>query len=289
MTQNEQTLPENAAQIEYWNGPAGEKWRSRQAHQDHLLEPVSQLLLTASGARAGDRVIDVGCGCGATTLEFAARVAPTGEVLGVDVSGPMLDWARQRAPQHLPIQFALADATLHPFEDASANLVASRFGVMFFADPARSFANLRRALRPRGRVVFACWRAARENPWMILPLREAAKHTPPLPETNPDDPGPFAFADATRVSRILTDAGFADIAIEPHDVELDVAAGKGLDAAVESALNIGPTSRILADQSDVVRATVAEDIRKMLSAHAVGDRVPLGGAIWIVSATNPAG
>jgi SAM-dependent methyltransferase len=166
--------------------------------------------------------------------------------------------------------------------------VASRFGVMFFADPARSFANLRRSLKPGGWLVFACWREPKQNPWLILPLREAGKHAPPLPETNPEDPGPFAFASEARVGKILSNAGFADIVLEPHDLELDIAVGGGLDTAVRAAMTIGPTSRMLDGQSEAVRAAATADIRKALAAHARGDSVPLGAAIWLVRATNPA-
>jgi SAM-dependent methyltransferase len=163
----------------------------------------------------------------------------------------------------------------------------SRFGVMFFADPAKSFANLRQGLKPGGRLVFACWREPKQNPWLIVPLREAGKHAPPLPETNPEDPGPFAFASEARVRRILSDAGFADIDLEPQDLELDIAVGRGLDTAVHAAMTIGPTSRLLDGQSEAVRVAATADIRKALAAHARGDSVPLGAAIWIVTARNP--
>ena len=125
---------------------------------------------------------------------------------------------------------------------------------MFFADPARSFGNLRRGLKAGGRLVFACWREAKQNPWLILPLREAGKHAPPLPETAPEAPGPFAFASEARVRQILKDAGFANIALTPHDLEVDIAAGRGLDTAVRAAMTIGPTSRMLDGQSEAVRA-----------------------------------
>ena len=118
-------------------------------------------------------------------------------------------------------------------------------------------------------------------------MREAGKHAPPLPETNPEDPGPFAFASEARVRKILSDAGFADIVLEPHDLELDIAVGGGLDMAVRAAMTIGPTSRMLDGQSEAVRAAATADIRKALAAHARGDSVPLGAAIWIVRATNP--
>ncbi len=276
---------DNAAQAEYWNCVAGQKWTDHQEHQDQVLSPVSERLLAAARLKPGERVIDVGCGCGATTIDFAARV-PGGEVLGLDISEPMLVRARQRA-EGLAIRFERADATVYAFEPEAADLVASRFGVMFFADPPRSFANLRKALKPGGRLAFACWREAKQNPFFILPLREAGKHAPPLPEMDPEAPGPFAFASEARVRRTLSEAGFADIAVTPHDLELDIAVGRGLDAAVTSAMTIGPTSRMLDGQSEAVRAAVEADIRKALAAHTRGDSVPLGAAIWIVTATNP--
>jgi SAM-dependent methyltransferase len=280
--------PDNAAQAEYWSGPVGRRWRDRQEHQDEVLRPVSERLIAAAKPRPGEKVIDVGCGCGATTIDFAERVAPGGEALGLDISELMLSLARERARADLPARFVVADATVHDMALASADLVVSRFGVMFFADPTRSFANVRRGLRPGGRLVFACWREAKQNPWMLVPLREAAKHAPPLPETNPEDPGPFAFASEERVRRVLREAGFADIVLTPLDLDLDIAVGRGVDTAVAAALAIGPASRMLDGQSEAVRAAAAADIRAALAARAVGDSVPLGAAIWIVTAVNPA-
>ena len=277
----------NTAQAEYWNGVAGQRWRDRQDQQDEVLKPVSDRLIATADPKPGEKVIDVGCGCGATTIDFAMRVAPGGEVLGLDISELMLARARERVPPGLPARFVLADATVHQTAPNWADLIVSRFGVMFFADPALSFANLRRGLRPGGRLAFACWREARQNPWMIAPLREAAKHAPPLPDMGPEDPGPFAFADEARVRRILSEAGFVDIVVAPQDLDLDIAIGRGLDAAVEGALAIGPTSRMLDGQSEAVRAAAAADIRAALAARMVGDSVPLGAAIWIVTGRNP--
>jgi SAM-dependent methyltransferase len=279
---------DNAAQAEYWNSSAGRKWTDHQEHQDQVLRPVSDRLIVAADPKAGERVIDVGCGCGATTIDFAARVSPGGEVLGLDISQPMLARARERAPKTSPISFELADATVYDFEPEAADLATSRFGVMFFADPTKSFANLRKGLKPTGRLAFACWREAKQNPFFILPLREAGKHAPPLPETDPEAPGPFAFASEARVRRILSDAGYADIVLKPHELELDIAVGRGLETAVRAAMTIGPTSRLLDGQSEAVYAAAAEDIRKALAAQARGDNVPLGAAIWIVTATNSA-
>jgi SAM-dependent methyltransferase len=275
---------QNADQIAYWNGPGGQRWADRQAAQDILLTPVADLLIDRARPKAGERIIDVGCGSGATTIAFARKVAPTGHVFGIDVSGPMLARARQSAPKELPVDFALADATVYPFDPQSFDLLASRFGVMFFAEPALSFANLRKALKPSGRLAFACWREPRENPFFMAPLQAVYKHVPKLPQQGPEDPGPFAFAAEARVHRILGEAGFAGIEMEPCNLALDVAIGSGLDAAVQSALEIGPASRALEGHPEDVRAAATNSIREALTPFASGQTVPLPAAIWIVTA-----
>jgi SAM-dependent methyltransferase len=274
----------NADQIAYWNGPGGRHWTDRQAVQDVLLAPISEILIAHARAKAGERIIDVGCGCGATSIALAERVAPSGFVLGVDISAPMLTRARQVAPKGLPLEFVLADATIHPFDPQSFDLLVSRFGVMFFAEPAVSFANLRRALRPEGRLAFICWREPKYNPWMMTALQAVYKHVPKLPQLGPEDPGPFSFAFEERVHRILGEAGFAGITMQPHDLSLDVAIGRGLDAAVQGALEIGPASRALQDHPEEVREAARASIREALAPFARGDKVPLAAAIWIVTA-----
>src|SRR5437660_3347169 len=274
----------NADQIAFWNGPAGQHWTDRQPMQDVLLAPVSQILIDRTGAKAGERILDVGCGCGATTIALAERVAPSGFVFGIDISVPMLSRARQVAPQGLPLDFVLADATVYPFEPASFDLLASRFGVMFFAKPAVSFANLHRALLPSGRLVFACWREPRENPRTMTPLQAVYQHVPKLPQLGPEDPGPFAFAFEERVHRILDEAGFAQIAMEPCDLVLDLAIGRGLEAAVETALEIGPSSRALEGHPAEVQEAAKNSIREALTPLLRGQSVPLPAAIWIVTA-----
>ena len=275
---------QNADQIAYWNGPGGQRWADRQAAQDILLRPVLDLLIDRARPQAGERVIDVGCGSGASSIALAQSVAPAGHVLGVDVSGPMLARARQSAPKELPVEFVQADATVYPFDPASIDLLASRFGVMFFADPALSFANMRKALRPSGRLAFACWREPRENPFFMAPLQAVYQHVPKLPPQGPEDPGPFAFASEARVHRILGEAGFTAIGMEPCNLALDVAIGRGLEAAVQSALEIGPASRALEGHPEDVRAAAVNSIREALTLFAKGETVPLPAAIWIVTA-----
>ena len=277
----------NADQIAYWNGPAGERWRTRQQEQDALLEPVAHLLLERAIPAPGEAVIDVGCGCGFTTIELARRVRPGGRVLGIDISEPMLARARERAPPGLPVDFVAADATVHPFDPAAADLLFSRFGVMFFADPQISFARMRQGLRRGARVVFACWREPRRNPWLMLPFEEACRHVPRPAPPGRDEPGPFAFADEQRVRKILEGSGFGDTELEPVELALDIAGGRGLDAAVDNALSIGPASRALEGQPPALQRAAGQSIRAALAAHQVGNSVPLPGSIWIVTAKNP--
>ena len=276
----------NADQIAYWNGPGGRRWAERQQSQDIVLAPVADLVIDRARIKAGERVLDVGCGAGATTIAFAQKVGPAGHVLGIDISAPMLDRARQLAPKGAPVEFALADATIYPFAPASFDLLASRFGVMFFAEPALSFANMRRALRPSGRLAFACWRDPRDNPFFMTPLQAVYKHVPKLPQQEPDAPGPFAFASEARVNRVLSEAGFTGIAMERCDIALDVAIGRGLDAAVESVLEIGPASRALDEQPAEIRAAATQSVREALAVFAKGQTVPLPASIWIVTAAN---
>jgi SAM-dependent methyltransferase len=274
----------NADQIAYWNGPGGQHWADRQQAQDLMLAPVSEVLIDRARPKAGERIIDVGCGCGATTLALAPKVGPTGHVLGVDISAPMLARAKQLASPGLPVDFVLADATVYPFEPASFDVLVSRFGVMFFADPALSFANMRGALRPSGRLTFACWREPRENPFFMAALQAVYKHVPKLPQLGPEDPGPFSFASEPRVRRVLGEAGFTGIAMEPCDLSLDVAVGRGLNAAVETALEIGPAARALAEQPPDLVAAATTSIREALAQFAHGQSVMLGASIWIVTA-----
>lgn len=274
----------NADQIAFWNGAAGRHWTDRQSVQDALLAPVTERLIARIGAQAGQRILDIGCGTGAISIELARQVGPSGHVRGIDISVPMLERARQLTPKDLPADYVLADATVYPFDPESFDLLVSRFGVMFFADPVLSFRNLRSALRPKGRLVFACWREPRENGWMMAPLMAVYKHVPKLPQLGPEDPGPFSFADEARAKRILSDAGFADIAMEACPLTFDVAAGKGLEAAVQGALEIGPASRALEGHPPEVVAAAIGSIGEALAPFAKGQSVLLPGAIWIVSA-----
>src|SRR5215475_13318910 len=175
------------------------------------------------------------------------------------------------------------DIVLGPILQATLERAQLR---QFFAEPARAFANLRTALKPSGRLAFACWRKFDENPWLQVPLRAALEHVPPLPRPGPEDPGLFSFASEQRVRRILADAGFQSVILKPRDFDLDIACGNGTEEALEAAMALGPTSRALQDQGPETRAAVAMSIRRALQPYQRGKQVALAGAIWLVTANN---
>ncbi len=276
-----ETAIKHQEQLEYWNGAGGAKWVKAQNRTDIMLAPVSATLLDHANIRAGETVIDIGCGCGATTRDLTDAVGSGGHVTGLDVSELVLARARKLLEPMANMELVLADASTTAFA-LPVDLVFSRFGVMFFGDPVAAFINIRRALKPTGRMIFACWRAFDQNDWMQLPLHAVYDHVPRLPKPGLEDPGPFSFADPDRVSRILTAAGFAQPKFTPIDLQLDVAAGGGLDAAVEQCTVIGAASRALNDQPPSVFQAAVGAIRDVLRTHVQGDKVPLPGAIWIV-------
>ncbi len=276
----------NEDQRTRWNGPDGEYWTSNQDRLDRTLAPVTGPLLAFAQPRAGSTVIDVGCGCGATTIELARAVGPSGHVVGIDLSEPMIALATERLRPFSNATTLLGDAAELPLRDLGAELIVSRFGVMFFGDPVAAFANLRTSLVAHGRIRFACWRRIKENPWLDVPLNAVYEHAPRLPKPEPEEPGPFAFADTARVTRILTAAGFTTPSFTPLNIEMDLAAGGTLENAVSQASAMGPAKRALADQPDDIRAAAVESIRRALKPYASARGVNLPGAVWLVAADN---
>lgn len=274
----------HAQQVAFWNGPGGERWVAAQAQMEAMLAPVADALIAHASVRPGMTILDVGCGYGATTLALAQAVGTDGRVVGLDVSAPMLGLARARSAGVANITWIEADAATHAFAPASVDLVFSRFGVMFFGDPAAAFANLRRALRPDGRLVFACWRTAEENPWIQIPAKAVFAHVPPPPRPGPEEPGMLSFGDPARVTRILTQAGFAAPRFTKLDLTIDLGGGRGLEAATEQVLSMRPASEALLDQPHAVRAAVAASVRAALAPYTADGAVGLPGAVWLVDA-----
>lgn len=276
----------NEEQRTRWNGADGEFWVRQQERLDRMLAPVTGPLLEFAKPRIGSTVIDAGCGCGATTVELARAVESSGRVIGIDISEPMLARARQRVNQFAETSYLCGDAAALDLHEIGAELIVSRFGVMFFGDPVAAFANLRTGLAPGGRLRFACWRPLNENPWLQIPLHAVYEHAPRLPKPDPEEPGPFSFADTARVTRILTAAGFTTPSFTPLNVQLNVAAGGTIEDAAQQSVQMGPAKRVLAEQSDDVRAAAIESIRRALAPYDGPTGVRMPAAVWLVAAAS---
>ncbi len=273
----------NGDMLAFWNGKGGHTWVARQEHTDITLTPVTDALLAFAAPRAGERVVDIGCGCGAPTLEFARAVGPSGRVAGLDISGPMLAEGerRARAAGIANIDWRQTDPATAALDDY--DLLASAFGVMFFGDRVAAFANMRRGAAPDARMALVSWRALSENPWMEVPMNAVARHLPPRPKPAPNAPGMFAFADPEHVTDVLTAAGWAPPRFQTLDMDLDIAAGRGLEQAVVQSTEIGAVNSWLRNQpAEIVSAAIAS-LREELEPYAVGMSVRLPGAMWLIS------
>jgi len=273
----------NAEMIRYWNETVGPRWIEMEAQLDAQIAPLGLAAMARAHVAAGEHALDVGCGCGQTSLQLADRVGPRGGVLGIDVSGPMLARARARAAGTDHVRFLNADAQTHAFGERF-DLVFSRFGVMFFADPPAAFANLHRSLRPGGRIAFVCWQAIDRNPWMLVPLRSLAGIVELPAPPAPGAPGPFAFADPERVKTALAAGGFRDAALEPLAGELAIGAGGDLEHTVAFALQIGPAGAALREASADVRRRAADAVRAALAPLVTPKGVVAPYAAWIATA-----
>lgn len=276
--------PTDDEQTALWNGRAGCAWVEAQELLDQVLKPFEDLLVEAVSAGSGGRVLDVGCGTGSTTLAIARLLGANGRCIGIDISDPMIAAARARAEREgTPASFIRADAQIHEFEPASFDMIMSRFGVMFFDDSVRAFANLRRAARDSAGLRFIAWRNAGENPFMTTAERAAAPLLPNLPARQPDAPGQFAFADEHRVCRILEESGWLDIHIRP----IDVACTLPEKDLVYYLTRLGPVGMMLQEADDQTRTRVVETVRAAFGPFVHGAEVRFTAACWIVSARAP--
>jgi SAM-dependent methyltransferase len=273
----------NADMLAFWNGKGGNTWVARQEHTDITLKPATDALLAFAAPRIGERVADIGCGCGGPTLEFARAVAPSGRVAGLDISGPMLAEGerRARAAGIANVDWRQTDPAVAALDEY--DLLISAFGVMFFGDRVGAFTNMRSGAAPDARMALLCWRALAENPWMEVPMTAVAQHLPPRPKPVPNAPGMFAFADPEHVTGILTAAGWRPPHFEKIDMELDIAAGRGLEEAVVQSTEIGAVNSWLRNQPEELISTAVASLRKKLEPYADGMRVRLPGAMWLIS------
>jgi SAM-dependent methyltransferase len=274
----------NEAQVEYWNTRGGGTWVKFQDALDRQIEPLGLAAMNTLKPEKGEHILDIGCGCGQTSLDLASRVGDAGSVLGVDISKPMLEVARRRPlpAKDLHVTFELRDAQSDDLGRERFDAVFSRFGVMFFSDPMAAFVNIRKSLKPTGRLTFVCWRPLKQNPWMQAPLEVALPLLPPMAPSDPTAPGPFAFAEAGRVESILAGAGFGAVKVSAFDTAIG---GGDLEQTLELAMNLGPLGAALRENPE--RAdTVVSAVRDLLSRYVTPKGVLMPAAVWIVSALS---
>ncbi|TGE00214.1 class I SAM-dependent methyltransferase [Methylobacterium nonmethylotrophicum] len=275
-------MPEPISQTEYWNGDVGARWVGMQTELDRVFAPLTAALLDGAALRPGERVLDIGCGCGETALLAAERLGPEGAVTGVDVSRPMLERARERPTKGAPITWVEADAQVHAFAPGH-DLALSRFGVMFFDESRAAFANIRRGLRPGGRLAILCWRALPENDWVSVPRDAVLTVVPPPAPPVPGSPGPFRFADRDGLAALLAQTGFSKIAVTPVDRLLEI--GRDAEAATRFAVTVGPIAGLLRELDDAdLRDRAVAAVRAAMPSR---NPVRLGSACWLATAINP--
>jgi SAM-dependent methyltransferase len=266
----------------YWDR-AGRVWVEQQALLDRLFQPIAEAVVDRADLHAGQAVLDIGCGSGATTFEAAWRVGPQGRAVGADISGALLELARRRAGEQglEGVDFVHADAQSHDF-GASFDAIVSRFGVMFFPDPVAAFVNLRRALRGEGRLAFACWRSPEDNAITLVPLEAAAPFLSEVPKFERNAPGRFGFADPDRVRSILADAGWRDVAIEAFDDPTPV----GFEDLMTMSLRVGPLNPILSNADEALREKVREAVAAALAPYVQDGVARMNSACWLVTARS---
>jgi len=279
----------NATQIEFWNGETGRNWVTHDALMEAMLQPLGESVMDTLAPQPGEHVLDIGCGCGHTSLSLADRVGAEGSVEGVDISAPMLAVASQlaaeRNAEHASIQFLEADAQTHTFEPERYDVVFSRFGVMFFEDPVAAFANIRGALRTSGRLAFCCWQPRAVNPFMTVPAMAALELLPAPPEMPPRTPGPFAFEEADYITEILNNAGFGSIAVTPLQKPLNFGRGLSLVNIVERLVQIGPIAQMVREAPEDLQQPVRDKVVDAVAPfYSEGTGMTLDGQFWQVTA-----
>jgi SAM-dependent methyltransferase len=278
----------NTAQREYWNTIAGPRWVGLEGFVERRVHAVNDLLLARSGAKAGDRVLEIGCGTGAFTVPLAERVGEQGAVVGADISAAMLAGARKRLAEAgmRNVSLVEADAQTHKFESSRFDRIVSRFGVMFFADPAAAFTNLLRAARADGRLCFACWGPLDDNEHWLIAYRVALRHLGPPASNPPRAPGPMAFADRDYVREFLGKAGFADIAIYREHPEIVVSSAS--EEAAHACI-MGPSARLIDDKKPdaAMKETIRRDIEEAFVAHFRSGQTGLSSTVLLVTARRP--
>ena len=278
----------NTAQHEFWNTVAGPRWVLLGGLVERRVRAVNDLLLARSEVAAGESVLEIGCGTGAATVPFAQAVGERGRVVGADISEPMLAGARKRIAESGlgNVSLVEADAQVHPFEPDRFDLITSRFGVMFFADPVAAFRNVLPAARPGGRLCFACWAPLEENKHWLIPYEVALRRLGPPAPSDPRAPGPLALSDPGYVRSILETAGFAEVAIDRETPEI---IGSTPEEEADYACAMGPPARLIDEKkpSEAVRETIRREMVETFAAYAQSKEMRLPSTVFLVTARRP--
>lgn len=274
----------NQAQRDNWNGDSGRRWVADADRRDAVLAPVADALLSIVGIHPGESVLDLGCGCGATTITAAIQAGPGGSAHGIDLSEPMLAVARQRAHDAglTTASFTVADAQTHTLDGAAHDAVISRFGTMFFDDPVAAFVNIAGAVRPGGRLVIATWQPLGANDWLSVPSAALLHYGTP-PDGQPGAPGMFAQADPDALRASLTHAGWS--AVDSRAVTVALRLGDNPADATDYLADSGAARAVLDTVPDPDKPAALQAVADALAPHTTADGVYLEGAIWITSAT----
>jgi SAM-dependent methyltransferase len=276
----------NEEQRAYWNGEEAEHWLQYEDRYEEMLRPYTRRLLDVVGFDQAEVVLDVGCGCGQTTRE-AARSVGSGSAFGVDVSRALIARARERAAQEgvANTRFEEADAQTHAFDESAVDVVISRLGMMFFDDLIAAFGNVRRALRPGGRLVSVCWQDIASNDWITVPGAAALQYAHLEQLESSEASGPFALADRDRIAALLRDAGYGDVAIEPASEQLLL--GEDATETATFMMSSGPGRRMLDGADPATVASVADAIAEALRNHESPEGIRLGSCAWLFSGRRP--
>lgn len=271
-------MSSNAKQRDYWNGEVAENWLKRLEHFERGFKGINDALMPFADLKSGMSVLDIGCGAGTTTEEIAAKVAP-GRVVGLDISKPLIEAAKARSSGRT--EFIEADASDYPFQP-DFDLVFSRLGVMFFAEPVKSFTNIRRALKPGGRLAFLCWCSQSEVSYLWEAYQRARDLLPPLDPTPDNEPGPFGLADSARTKTILEQAGWHGVRIE-RATPLSLL-GATVEEAAEQVMNMGPLARLVRQADDATKAKVHARITPYFTQFRTAEGIAPPAACWLVEA-----
>ena len=276
----------NKNQKDFWSGKGGDIWVERQNAMDTMLSPLGEAALNKLNFNEEENVLDIGCGCGHTTLNIAKRIGPSGNVTGLDISEPMLKRAKESAVEMsiTNISFKCVDVQIEDLGDQIYSAAFSRFGVMFFEDSIAAFKNINKSLISGGYLSFVCWQSPAVNPWQSLFIQEVKKFLD-LPSPPPRSPGPFAFMESEYVSSILEESKFQDITIEGHEAEVNMFSGRSLSDSVKDYISINPVvTEMLKDSSENQITEITNSVIEAFSPYYSEKGLIFPSATWLVTA-----